>query len=252
MEVYDFEGGIDAGSSGGMIRMDRIGGPVVAQTGGGSVLFGVLKSKVRVLSAGGSIRVNHVSGDSWFETAGGEIFIGESYGPVHAATGGGNIVVERAGAAVRAQTAGGRIEVHQALGVVTAENSSGSIEIGSAPGVLCESTGGVIRLQGVSGALRAVTNAGSILADLLSGRPLLNSVLSTASGDINVFIPSNLSVTVKAQSNSGRSGRIVSEFAEIPVRVSASATLAEGILNGGGPLLQISAMHGTIYLRRRK
>jgi hypothetical protein len=135
---------------------------------------------------------------------------------------------------------------------VRAQTAGGTIEIGSATGVLCESTEGLIRLQSVSGALRAISNAGSILAELVAGRPLLDSILSTAVGDINVLIPSNIPVTVRAQSTGGRSGRIISEFAEIPVRVSASAMLAEGMLNGGGPLLQISAMRGTIYLRRRK
>ncbi len=252
VEAFEFNGAVDAASAGGRIRMDRIGGPVLAQTGGGGVLFGVMASNVRVLSAGGSIQVNHVTGESWFETAGGDIFIGESYGPVHAGTGGGNIRVERAAAAVTAQTAGGRIEVHQAGGVVTAENSSGSIQVGSAPGVQCESDSGLIRLRGASGSLRAITNAGSILAELVSGRSLQDSILSTGAGDINVVIPSNIALTVRAQSDNGRLGRIVSEFAEIPVRVSSSVMLAEGTLNGGGPVLQVSAMRGTIYLRRRK
>jgi hypothetical protein len=252
VEAYDFNGALDAASAGGRIRMDRIGGSVLARTGGGSVLFGMMRSNVRVLSAGGSIQVNSVGGESWFETAGGEIFIGESHGPVHAVTGGGNIRVGRSASAVMAQTAGGRIEVQQAGGIVTAENSSGSIQIGSAPGVQCESDSGLIRLQGVSGALRAITNAGSILAELVAGRPLLDSILSTGAGDINVFIPSNIALTVRAQSDSGRLGRIISEFAEIPVRVSTSVMLAEGTLNGGGPMLQVSAVRGTIYLRRRK
>ena len=175
---------------------------------------------------------------------------------MHASTAGGNIRVDRAGSAVTAQTAGGRIEVHQAGGIVTAENSSGSIQIGDANGVRCESSAGIIRLRGASGSLRAITDAGSILAELLSGRPLQDSILSTRSGDITVFIPSNLALTVRALSEAGRAGRIVSDFAEIPVKsvdmLQTSGLQAEGTLNGGGPVLQDSVAGGTIYLRRQK
>jgi hypothetical protein len=51
-------------------------------------------------------------------------------------------------------------------------------------------------------------------------------------------------------------GRIVSEFPEIRVRPAEQPVrgmlLAEGALNGGGPLLWISVTSGTIYLRREK
>jgi len=146
--------------------------------------------------------------------------------------------------------------VAHAGGVVTADNSGGSIQVGAASGVRVESSGGTIRLRGSSGDLRAITDVGSILAELISGMPLQNSLLSTSTGDITVFIPSNLALTVKAQSVSARAGRIVSEFPEIRVRMinlpNPASAMAEGALNGGGPLLQISAATGTIYLRRQR
>ena len=166
------------------------------------------------------------------------------------------IEVRGRGATAPQFAAAGRIEVARAGGIVTADNSGGSIQVGAASGVRCESSGGTIRLRGASGALRAVTDVGSILAELMSGMPLQNSMLSTSTGDSTVFIPSNLALTVRAQSVSARAGRIISEFPEIPVRMNnlpnPASAMAEGALNGGGPLLQISAATGTIYLRRQR
>ncbi len=256
VEIYDIDGSVQAQSGGGLIQMDRIGGDAVARTGGGEIRLGRIGGGARCLSGGGAIYADRCGGESWFETAGGEIVVRETEGPVHASTAGGSIRVDRAASTVSAHTAAGRIEVAHAGGVVTANNSGGSIQVGAASGVRCESSGGTIRLRGASGALRAVTDVGSILAELMSGMPLQNSMLSTSTGDITVFIPSNLALTVRAQSVSARAGRIVSEFPEIPVRIinlpNPASAMAEGALNGGGPLLQISAATGTIYLRRQR
>jgi hypothetical protein len=128
--------------------------------------------------------------------------------------------------------------------------------VGTARGCRCEATGGSIRLQGTSGALRAVSDVGSILAELVSGVELQDSLLSTGAGDITVYIPSNIPLTVKAANEVVRAGRIVSEFDQIRVRqglqLSRPTVLAEGMLNGGGPILQLTAAGGTIYLRRAR
>jgi DUF4097 and DUF4098 domain-containing protein YvlB len=156
---------------------------------------------------------------------------------------------------VSARTTGGRIEVLQANGIVLADNSGGSIQVGSATGVRVASAGGSIRLRGSSGSLRAATDVGSILAELY-GVGLQDSILSTGAGDITVYIPSNLALTVRASNESGPAGRIVSEFSEILVRQAAEAArqavLAEGALNGGGPVLRLTSTGGTIYLKRQR
>jgi hypothetical protein len=256
VQVQNIAGQVHAQSGGGFIRLDGIGGNVIARTAGGEIRLGRIDGSVRCFSGGGTIEALHAGGESWFETAGGEIIIGETRGPLYASTAGGNIHVGRAGASVSARTAGGRIEVEHANGIVMAGNSAGSIQIGTAQGVRCESTGGSIRLKGSAGALRAVTDIGSILAELLPDLALQDSVLSTGAGDITVYIPSNLALTIKALNESGRAGRIVSEFTEIPVRrpggLDRPGTVAEGALNGGGPVLTLTSGGGTIYLRRQR
>ena len=250
-------GDLEAESEGGRIEADAINGRFLGRTGGGETNLGRIGGEIRYFSGGGGIRVALAGAKSRFETAGGEITIDEAVGPVYASTLGGNITVGRAASSVFARTAGGVIRVKEAVGEVVAETANGSIQVGSARGVQCESAAGAIRLLGVTGMLRASTASGSILAELLETAELADSTLHTSSGDVTVWIPSKLAVTVRAYNTpAGISGRIVSEFPEIRVDAVRLPTyqpvVAQGALNGGGPLLKISAVGGTIYLRRRE
>jgi len=141
---------------------------------------------------------------------------------------------------------------------VTAESSGGAIQVNSAKGVRCESAGGAIRLRNVAGAVHAFANSGSILAELVSGsfagKFMTDSILSTNAGDITVLIPSNLALTLQAAMNRAF-GAYQFRFPQFRPRVGgiagAGPLVAEGSLNGGGPLLRVNVTGGTIYLRRR-
>jgi len=254
VEAFDLAGALKAETGGGRIHIDRIQGEVAIRTGGGEVQLGKIGRGVQCSSGGGSITAESIGGEASFNTGGGEIYVREAQGPVRASTGGGNIRVERAGGPVTAATGGGLIDVGQAGGQVAAESGAGSIKVRLARGVRCESGSGSIQLVSVFGSLRASTGAGSILAELVAGKPLEDSVLSTGSGDITVFIPSNLAVTIQAISDSPGLQRIISDFPEIQARVYSRAGRAEaqGALNGGGPVLKLAASDGAIYLRRQK
>jgi len=123
--------------------------------------------------------------------------------------------------------------------------------VGAATGVQCESGSGGIRVSNITGAMRVSTSLGNIMASLLAGR-LADSFLATGNGDITVMIPSNVGVTVRAQNEMADPlRRIVSEFPEIQPHRQGRQLFAEGRVNGGGPLLQISATAGTIFIKRQ-
>lgn len=257
VQASRLDGDLDARTGGGAITVDEIQGSAEIQTGGGDIQVGSVGRALRCFSGGGTIRVQKAGGESWLETAGGEIFVHQAMAPVHAAAGGGNIRIDRVSGPVFASTAGGLIQVQQADGAVTAENSGGAIQVNAANGVECDSTGGTIRLRNVAGVVRASTNAGSILAELVPSRRMQDSTLSTRGGDITVLIPSNVPVTVLARNASGgTAGRIVSEFPQIHVRADAQPAgmpvVAEGSLDGGGPVLHVNVVGGMIYLRRKQ
>ena len=82
--------------------------------------------------------------------------------------------------------------------------------------------------------------------------PISNKVsVGVGNGDITVMIPSNVGVTISAENQLADSiRRILSDFREIQPRLRGMRLEAEGPVNGGGPLLQISASSGTIFLKR--
>ena len=255
VEASGWDGGLEARSGGGQITVDGVRGRSDVRTAGGNIQVGTVGGPLRGSSGGGEIRVGTAGGSVWLETGGGEIVLHQAAGPVHAATGGGNIRIDHAASTVFARTGGGMIQVQQAAGAVTAESSGGAIQVDSANGVKCESAGGAIRLRNVGGALHASANSGNILAQLVTDHPFADSLLSTNAGDITVFIPSNLALTIQATNETGGAGRIISDFAQVRAQTGAQPvgpTVAEGALNGGGPVLRINAMGGTIYLRREK
>jgi hypothetical protein len=255
LEAYDIDGSVRAETVGGRVQLDRIGSSAVVKTGGSEIRIGRIAGELRCFSGGGAIRVDSAGGDAWCETAGGEITVDQVGGALHATTAGGNIHVNKAGGLIVARSDGGLIQIERAGGIVTAQTRGGAIQVGKAPGVRCESAAGAIRVRSSSGPLLAETAVGSIFAELLPGALLQDSNLVTGSGDVTVFIPSNIAVSVEAINQTiGRLNRIVSDFPQIQVKSENSRVrpiVAEGSLNGGGPLLRISASGGTIYLRRK-
>ena len=253
VEVRDIKAPVNVHNGGGPVLCDRITGALTVRSGGGDLTLGSINGSVHVNSASGVVRLRQASGGATLETGGGEITVDEITGPLHAVTGAGNIEVGRAGSTVEARTRGGLVRVRQAAGEVVADSAGGGIWIGSAQGVRCDSAAGAVKLGGVSGSIQVRTTVGSILAELAMREPLMNSLLSAARGDITVWIPAELAVTVAAIADSPRS-RIVSEFREIPVtslRLDGELRcMARGSLNGGGPVLKVAAGEGVVFLRR--
>ena len=250
---YDLDGAVQAETGGGAITADRVNGNIVVRTAGGDIMLGTLGGTAKCTTAGGKITASLVRGEATFETGAGDISAQEVQGLVHATTMAGSIRVHNAGSAVIASTGGGPIDVGQAHGVVTARNSGGPVKVGSAEGVRCENAGGGVNLDNISGSVRVSTAIGSIIASLLAGKPMADSFLSTGGGDITVIIPSNLGVTIRAQNElAGNIRRIISDYPGISVRVEGGQVVAEGPVNGGGPVLRISGTGGTIFIKRQR
>jgi DUF4097 and DUF4098 domain-containing protein YvlB len=252
IDAADIEGSLRADANAGRIVLDRIGGNVEIHSNGGAASLGTIGGLVRCYSGGGSIRAIRINGKAYFETDGGDIQLGQVLGAVTALTAAGGIRIDQAGAGVFADTLGGPIAVLRAMGMVVANSAGGPIDIGDATSVQCQNGGGTIRLTNVSGALRAATDHGSIIAAILAGRPLEDSYLSTGAGDITVFIPSNMGVTVDAEtSGAPGSSPILSEFSGLRVNARRSSVVASGKINGGGPLLRLTVAGGRIEIKRK-
>ena len=253
VEVNGIDGTLTADSGGGELKCDRIRGDCRLTTAGGDILVGDVGGTLGAATGGGRIVVKSVRGDAVLETAGGDIQITEAGSTVRADTAGGAVRVNGAGGSVRASTGGGPIVIGKAGGVVITRNMAGPVQVGAAPGVSSESGTGTIRVSNIAGPMRVSTSVGSIIASLLGGNSLSDSFLATGNGDITVLIPSNLGVTIRAENDLADSlKRIVCDFPDIPVRMQGTQVIAEGAVNGGGPILRIAGTGGTIFIKRQK
>lgn len=272
----DIGGSASLVTQGGNIRTGRIGmgapglhgaaaEPVSAklETEGGHILAGDVNGSLDAFTAGGHINTGNISGDATLRSGGGHIHAGQIGGRATLATDGGNITVGRAGSFVNVRTGGGQIDFGEVHGSVHAQTGGGGIRIMYVSGSMdVESSGGSICLTRVAGSVRAATGGGTITAwinpdDIAPGGGSVQlagaSQLNSSNGDIVVFLPRNLAVTIECLVDSGGQEHIDADpslalhlqtLDRTPGMLRASAEL-----NGGGVPLKLHTVSGHIRLQ---
>jgi DUF4097 and DUF4098 domain-containing protein YvlB len=243
-------------TAGGDVRTSDVTGAVRIETAGGGIEVGKIGGDLTARTAGGSIHVGDAHGDVILETSGGEIVTGEVAGALRAETAGGDVVVGGASGQVVAQTAGGQIQIGPTGSSVRAETSGGSIRLQGARGrVVAETAGGSIDLLQVESAVRATTAAGRILAELNCTKKSFGpSQLETSMGDVYVYLPTDVPLTIDAAIDMAAGRQIHTDF---PLDIQGgqdnfvpSTLRGHGTLNGGGEVLRIRTVAGNIEIRK--
>lgn len=166
------------------------------------------------------------------------------------------MVIAGAAGEVVAQTAGGQIEVGPTGGSVRAETAGGSIRLQGARGrVVVETAGGSIDLLQLEAGVRANTSAGRILAQFnATAKTFAASQLETSMGDVYVYLPVGLSLTIDAAIDAAAGHHIVTDF---PLSILGDkedfgerTIRGHGALNGGGEVLRIRTVAGNIEIRK--
>lgn len=248
VDANAIDGDLEVNSGGGDLRCDRIRGDCNLSTAAGDIQVGEVGGDLQCGTAGGHISVRNVRGDAALETAGGRVEIERAGGDVRIDTAGGAIVVRDAAGAVAAASGGGSIEVGRAGGTVTIRAMAGPVQVGAAGAVRCESGSGGVSVSNISGPIQVTTVVGSIIASLLAGKPSRDSFLQTGNGDVTVLIPSNVGANIRAAVDRGR---VVSDFPGIAQHRVGVRLMAEGPVNGGGPVLNIAGAGGTIFIKKQ-
>lgn len=242
-------------TNGGQVSAENLAGKVAATTGGGKIHLDKIDGPVAVASGGGQIDIGTVGSDVAVSTGGGNIHIGSAAGSVVASSGGGDLRVG-SGKLMTLETGGGSIQVNKCEGQIKAETGGGAIDLSEIEGpAVIESGGGGIKVTGIRKGLRAETGSGPIVARLTRGK-LTDSRLETSVGDIIVYVPDGLGVTIRAAVEVARGEGIRSDFPELKITRSGSfgprEVFAEGKLNGGGPILHVHTASGNIqFLKAR-
>jgi len=290
IETSDIDGRVTLVTYGGNITAGRIGGSEPAgtraagasatpaarlETSGGHITVQDVHGDLRAITAGGHIFAGNVQGDVVLRTGGGHIRAGTIQGTAQLDTGGGNISVQRAGAHVSASTGGGQIEFGEVARSIRAHTGGGGIRVSRVAGpTQLETGGGSIFLTRVGGSVRASTGAGTITAWFVPEEPaeaaalpkarkpmklLGASQLESGQGDIVVYLPRELAVTIDATIEMAADHRIEAD-PSLPVKVTFpdsgtggsrgfGTVRGECELNGGGEVLRLKTVAGNIRLK---
>jgi TonB family protein len=271
IETADIGGRVCLVTQGGNITAGRIGmaGPLSARgerafakiaTQGGHILLKDVAGDLDAYTAGGHILVGSIDGNARLHTGGGHIRAAKIKGTARLETEGGNITVGEAGSFVAVRTTGGQIDFGEVHGSVHAETGGGGIRVISVAGPMEVATnGGSICLTRVASRVHAETGEGTITAWInpeetervhlvrLPGP----SQLASHTGDIVVFLPRNIAMTIDATVENGGPSRIVADPALLLNVQSQPTGQVRGIasLNGGGALLKLHTAAGKIQLQ---
>ncbi len=199
---------------------------------------------VDLKTAGGSISVADIEGEVKAKTAGGSLHFGDIAGPVYGRTSGGSVELLGSTGKADLKTSGGSIRIGHVDAEVDAHTSGGSISIEHASGyVNAETSGGSISVREVKGAINARTSGGSVSA-YISEQPTADCRLSTSGGRVNVELAPNVALTLEARA----SGGVVRTDVPIQVEGPRRRDSVDGRINGGGPLLKVSATGGGVRI----
>jgi DUF4097 and DUF4098 domain-containing protein YvlB len=255
IETEDINGRVVFNTAGGNLIAGNIGGQSRLETSGGHISVKNVAGELVAITGGGHITTGSVAGNAMLHTDGGHIRVGTIVGVARLETGGGNVTLEHAGTDLVAQTGGGQIEVGEAAGTVRAKTGGGGIRVVRVSGPTdLETGGGSIYLTQVDGAVKASTGAGAITAWFVqpSSKQSGACELQSTDGDIIVYIPRHLPITIDARIQRGDEHRVIVDPA-FALKVSYDeksngprAVHAEGALNGGGEVLRLRTVEGNI------
>lgn len=241
IDADTISGELHVSTSGGDIRVKRVGKNVKASTSGGNVMVGDVGGDAIISTSGGTIRVKTISGAATLKTSGGDVSVqGDIDGPATISTSGGNITLHAVKGSASLKTSGGDIEARGARDTVVAKTS-----------------GGDITLHEVVGSVDARTSGGNILVELIPG-PTGSSTLTSAGGDVSLFLPETASATIEARiqikGNWARRSRTYDIRSDVPAEsyekdAEQKEIRGRYVLGGGGQRITLRTVNGNITIK---
>ncbi len=246
-------------TSGGDVRIGDVVGSADMNTSGGDIIAGDVQGDLYLNTSGGDLRTGLVTGRADVNTSGGDITIEKVGKALRARTSGGNVSIGDIGGEATISTSGGDIVVGRVSGGVSIGTAGGNISLQSATGkVTAKTAGGDIQLDSIAGSVDAKTASGSIDAELIpTGKG--KSRLSTAAGDVRLYLPENAKATINARvrihgwwNDESEESNIYSDFkSDTFVKDGREREIrATYTLNGGGESITLDTSLGSIEIRK--
>jgi putative adhesin len=187
-----------------------------------------------VHSSNGSLRVEDIEGNMHLATSNGSVHLARIRGDVDARSSNGSAEVQDVKGSVNFRTSNGGVHGENVEGSFDAQTSNGGIRVH-------------LRDPEAGRPIRLATSNGGI--DLQVDAPRQNDVVaSTSNGPITVRLPSGVSGSVHASTNSN--GSVRSDFDILIHGGEISRHRMDGAIGGGGPRIDLSTSNGNISLLR--
>lgn len=265
IQARNIEGTAILKTAGGDVELtDGKIGPFTLKTAGGSITLRTSQGNTDASTAGGNVEAHGIEGDLDLSTSGGEIILQHVKGKTHRAkTSGGDVEAQDVTGDVVLKTSGGEVVALRVQGNVEGSTSGGDIEIADVTGnVEVSTSGGELDLRHVGGRLIGETSGGDV--KVVVGEPVALKYpikLSTAGGEIEVRLPSDVKATISALiriQDSIRDYWVRSDFKlkieeeEVSKKFSRDyrEVRATGDINGGGPLIELETVNGNIIIQK--
>lgn len=253
------KGELNATTSGGDIKLQDVNGRVMVNTSGGDISSGNINGNASFTTSGGDITTGNINGEAEIKTMGGDLRISNVTKKLNAKTYGGDIIIGNIGGNADVATYGGDINVKNVSGDAKLSTSGGDVKLEGATGTVnAKSAGGSLLLKKVSGTIIASTASGDIVAELMpAGKG--ESRITTAMGDITLYLPENSKATIDAairvrgrwKSEKENYG-IKSDFKQDSYNQNDDNKEIQAVytINGGGDRIKLETVNSDIEIRK--
>ncbi|MCM1216925.1 MAG: DUF4097 domain-containing protein [Lachnospiraceae bacterium] len=190
-------------SSSGDIQVQRVTAEkIVAGTSSGYITFDYAQGEVTATASSGDIIFYQILGDAVISTSSGDITVKQIEGNAAVSASSGDVVLCQAQGDVTVSTSSGDIQVLGGSGLRNLSASSGSIKLADMEGRFnLHTTSGEIYVENGSGYGEAKASSGDVSIRLMQLNGSLD--INTTSGEVAVYIPSEVSFSFVFDSNSG-------------------------------------------------
>jgi hypothetical protein len=198
---------------------------VTATTESGETTIRGVSSAITIRTQSGAVAVMQVGGPNVVTTGSGSVTAADVTGSLSVTTNSSSVTARSLSADLRVRTRSGAVDAG------FSGEGAADVETGSS----------AIRLNGLRGAVTAVTQSGRIS---LQGEPLRSWNVSNGSGSIDIVTDASASFAIDL--NSG-SGSVKVNGASVDGSLGKRRTI--GAISGGGPLVKAASRSGSIVVR---
>lgn len=194
----------------------------------------------------GNVDVSGITGDFKIEVNNGDIKAEHVSGNISLSSDNGNVKLEYGTGNFTLDTSNGDIWVDYADRVISAETSNGRVQIYHTDEILsARSSNGLVLVKYSDILHRATINNGKILV-IVNDIPVDGMDLRCDNGGVDVTIPNDLKANYSIEVDNGDAKFRGFKDGDTELRVGADSF---GLINGGGPKIDIEIDNGDVYLR---